>query len=124
MERMAAIVVVLIPRSCVEFRQFTAVHWWGIDMCLAIPAQVVEIVPGFEHYAVVDVAGVRRRIDTGLLENGAPVPGDWVLVHVGFAMSKISAEYAAEQMELLSKLGESEAARQETEGYGAGDSGP
>jgi hydrogenase expression/formation protein HypC len=92
-------------------------------MCLAIPAQVVEIVPGIEHHAVVDVVGVRRRIDTGLLED-PPVPGDWVLVHVGFAMSKISAEYAAEQMDLLKKLGESEAARQEAEGYGSGDSGP
>jgi len=93
-------------------------------MCLAIPAQVVEIVPGIEHHAVVDVAGVRRRIDTGLLEDDPPVPGDWVLVHVGFAMSKISAEYAAEQIELLKKLGESEAARQEAEGYGLEDSGP
>ena len=92
-------------------------------MCLAIPAQVVEIVSGIPHHAVVDVVGVRRRIDTGLLED-PPVPGDWVLVHVGFAMSKISAEYAAEQLDLLRKLGESEAARQEAEGYGLGDSGP
>jgi hydrogenase expression/formation protein HypC len=92
-------------------------------MCLAIPAQVVEIVSGIPHHAVVDVVGVRRRIDTGLLED-PPVPGDWVLVHVGFAMSKISAEYAAEQMELLTKLGESEAARQEAEGYGLRDGGP
>ena len=93
-------------------------------MCLAIPAQVVEIVPGIPHHAVVDVVGVRRRIDTGLLEDDPPIPGDWVLVHVGFAMSKISAEYAAEQIELLTKLGESEAARQEAEGYGLGDGGP
>jgi hydrogenase expression/formation protein HypC len=92
-------------------------------MCLAIPAQVVEIVPGLLNQAVVDVVGVRRRIDTGLLED-PPVTGDWVLVHVGFAMSKISAEYAAEQMDLLRQLGESEAARQEAEGYGLGDNGP
>ncbi len=93
-------------------------------MCLAIPAQVVEIVPGPFGSAVVDVAGVRRRVDTGLLQDDPPAPGEWVLIHVGFAMSKISAEYAAEQMELLSKLGESEAARQEAEGYGSGDTGP
>ena len=93
-------------------------------MCLAIPAQVVEIVPGVEHHAVVDVVGVRRRINTGLLEDDPPVPGDWVLVHVGFAMSKISAEYAAEQMDLLKQLGESEAARQEAEGYGVGEGDP
>ena len=70
------------------------------------------------------MVGMRRHVDTGLLLDDPPVPGDWVLVHVGFAMSKISAEYAAEQMELLTKLGESGAARQEAEGYGLGDSGP
>ena len=92
-------------------------------MCLAIPAQVVEILPGELSRAIVDVVGVRRQIDTGLLEEPAS-PGDWVLVRVGFAMSKISAEDAAEQVRILTKLGEDEAARQEAEGYGFGDSGP
>jgi hydrogenase expression/formation protein HypC len=90
-------------------------------MCLAIPGQIVEVVPGPSPSAVVDVVGVRRRIDVGLLRDDPPVPGDWVLIHVGFAMSKISDSDAKEQMETLRMLGESEAAFEEAKGYGLGD---
>ena len=67
---------------------------------------------------MVEVAGVRRYIDTGLLQDDPPRAGDWVLVHVGFAMSKISEEDALDQIRILNALGESDAARQEAEGYG------
>jgi len=66
----------------------------------------------------VEVAGVRRKVQLGLLAEDMPGTGDWVLIHVGFAMSKISAEQAAEQMHLLSLLGEGEQAMDEVRGYG------
>ena len=71
--------------------------------------------------AVVDVLGVRRRVDLGLLEEHPPIVGDWVLIHVGFAMSTISREYAQEQIRLLTMLGETDAAVQEVTGYGLED---
>ncbi len=58
-------------------------------MCLGIPGQVVEVDPDNGHLAKVDVAGVRRMINIGLLEDEGMEVGDWVLIHVGFAMSKI-----------------------------------
>jgi len=67
---------------------------------------------------MVDVVGVRRKVDLGLLQDNLPVKGDWVLIHVGFAMSKISEEDAIDQMRTLRMLGEAEAAMQEVEGYG------
>lgn len=90
----------------------------GCHMCLAIPGKIVELVPANNATAVVDVAGVRRRVDLGLLEKENPGIGDWVLIHVGFAMSKISEQDAAEQMKTLALLGESESAMQEVRGYG------
>lgn len=87
-------------------------------MCLAIPGKIVEIDRQNDHLALVDVVGVRRKVDLGLLQDDAPAPGDWVLIHVGFAMSKISAADAADQMRTLNLLGESEAAMQEVRGYG------
>ena len=88
-------------------------------MCLAIPAKVIELAPGEETRALVEVVGVRRYIDTGLLQDDPPRVGDWVLVHVGFAMSKVSEADALDQISMLRELGESEAARQEAEGYGS-----
>jgi len=85
-------------------------------MCLAIPAKVVELLP---DRAVVDVVGVRRSIETGLLLDDPPRVGDWVLVHVGFAMSKISEAEALDQIRILTLLGEGDSARVEAEGYGA-----
>ncbi|HWB86604.1 MAG TPA: HypC/HybG/HupF family hydrogenase formation chaperone [Bryobacteraceae bacterium] len=86
-------------------------------MCLAIPARIVELFPEQESRALVEVAGVRRQIDTGLLSEDRPKLGDWVLVHVGFAMTKISEEQALDQIRTLALLGEDEAALQEVKGY-------
>ena len=90
-------------------------------MCLAIPGKVIELVAGGQSSAVVEVCGVRRRVELGLLEDDTPKPGDWVLIHVGFAMSKISEEDAIDQMRTLALLGESEAALEEVRGYGFGE---
>jgi hydrogenase expression/formation protein HypC len=87
-------------------------------VCLAIPGKIVELDALNPQLAVVDVVGVRRKVDLGLLQDDLPVPGDWVLIHVGFAMSKISETDAADQMRTLAILGESKAAMQEVEGYG------
>jgi hydrogenase expression/formation protein HypC len=90
-------------------------------MCLAIPAKVVELFPEEQNRALVEVVGVRRSIDTGLLADDPPKMGDWVLIHVGFAMSKISEAQALDQIQTLTMLGEQEAAMQEVEGYGLGE---
>lgn len=87
-------------------------------MCLAIPGKIIEISPENSNSALVDVVGVRRHVDLGLLEDDKPRAGDWVLIHVGYAMSKISEQDATEQMRTLEMLGESEAAMQEVRGYG------
>jgi hydrogenase expression/formation protein HypC len=86
-------------------------------MCLAIPAQVVELIPEEPTRVLVEVAGVRRHVDTGLLIDDLPKPGEWVLIHVGFAMSKISEEQALDQLRLLRELGEADAAMEEVRGY-------
>jgi hydrogenase expression/formation protein HypC len=85
---------------------------------LAIPGQIIEVLREQRHIAIVEVTGVRRRVDLGLLEDDLPKPGDWVLIHVGFAMSKISEQDAAEQMRMLAILGEADAAMEEVRGYG------
>jgi hydrogenase expression/formation protein HypC len=87
-------------------------------MCLAIPGKIVSLVHDEPHLGVVEVTGVRRRVDLGLLIEDMPKIGDWVLIHVGFAMSKISEQDAAEQMQLLTILGEGEAAMDEVRAYG------
>lgn len=89
-------------------------------MCLAIPARIVELFP--EDQALVEVAGVRRHVNVGLLQHEQPVAGDWVLVHVGFAMSKISEEQAQDQIRVLTMLGEQDAAMEEVQNYGLNDS--
>jgi len=86
-------------------------------MCLAIPGKIVELSGEESSRALVDVVGVRRHIDTTLLQDDPPRVGEWVLIHVGFAMSKISETDALDQIRTLSLLGESEAAREEAEGY-------
>jgi hydrogenase expression/formation protein HypC len=87
-------------------------------MCLAIPGQIVDIVADDRTLATVDVLGVRRKVDLGLLQEDPPIRGDWVLIHVGFAMSKIGEAEARDQLRMLTDLCESEAALQEVEGYG------
>jgi hydrogenase expression/formation protein HypC len=90
-------------------------------VCLAIPGKIVVVDVEQPHLAVVDVVGVRRKVDLGLLQDDSVHPGDWVLIHVGFAMSKISEAEATDQMRTLALLGESEAAMQEVQGYGLDD---
>jgi hydrogenase expression/formation protein HypC len=87
-------------------------------VCLAIPGQIVELLAERDHLALVDVVGVRRKIDVGLLADENPRPGDWVLIHVGFAMCRISEEDAREQMRILTIMGEEAAALEEASGYG------
>jgi hydrogenase expression/formation protein HypC len=87
-------------------------------VCLAIPGKIIEIDLQNAHLAVVDVVGVRRKVDLGLLQDEPPAPGDWVLIHVGFAMSKISEAEAVDQMQTIAMLGEAEAAIEEVRGYG------
>jgi hydrogenase expression/formation protein HypC len=70
-------------------------------MCLGIPARIVEVVDAGEGLARAEVAGVRRTVSTGLLEEGAVRVGDWVLVHVGFALAKIDEAEAAATLRLL-----------------------
>ena len=77
-------------------------------MCLAIPGQVVEIVDEENRLAKVDVAGVRRNVNVGLLDDGGGGgvgPGDWVLIHVGFAISKVDEEEARATRDLLVRMG-------------------
>jgi len=76
-------------------------------MCLAVPGQIVEIVDADASIARVDVAGVTREVNVALLAwEGAPVvPGDWVLIHVGFAMSRIDEAEAARTLALLREMG-------------------
>jgi hydrogenase expression/formation protein HypC len=93
-------------------------------MCLAIPGKIVEITTDATHTALVDVVGVRRRVDLGLLQEDNCQAGDWVLIHVGFAMSKISEAEARDQMEMLHMLGEAHAAMEEVSGYGLEDEPP
>jgi hydrogenase expression/formation protein HypC len=69
-------------------------------MCLGIPGKVVEMVEDHPDLATVDVLGEKRNINTGLIEEGV-VPGDWVLIHVGFAMQKINTAEAEQAMQGL-----------------------
>lgn len=75
-------------------------------MCLGIPGEVVEILPDTPDLAKVDVSGVRRSINIGLLEDEELSPGDWVLIHVGFAMSKIDEGEARAALDFLEGIGQ------------------
>lgn len=75
-------------------------------MCLGIPGQIVEFVHESNHIAKVDVNGVRRNINVGLVLPDGLELGDWVLVHVGFAMSKIDEEEAQRTLTFLQSLGQ------------------
>jgi hydrogenase expression/formation protein HypC len=76
-------------------------------MCLAIPGRIVEVTDEANRLAKVDVAGVQRTINIGLLDadGDAAEPGDWVLIHVGFALSKVDEEEAAATLKLLEGMG-------------------
>jgi hydrogenase expression/formation protein HypC len=86
-------------------------------MCLAIPGQVVELVPEQPALVKVDVGGVRRNVNVGLFDPGEIGVGDWILIHVGFALSKVSENEARQQLEVLRAMGEDELAMDEVRGY-------
>jgi hydrogenase expression/formation protein HypC len=86
-------------------------------MCLAIPGRIVEFSKEQPLLAKVDVAGVKRAINIGLLADLPLETGDWVLIHVGFAMSKISEEEARNQLTMIAALGEEQQAMDEVRGY-------
>jgi hydrogenase expression/formation protein HypC len=75
-------------------------------VCLAIPGRVIEVVDESNRLAKVDVGGVRRNVNIGLFDgDDAICPGDWVLIHVGFAISKIDEDEARATLELLEGMG-------------------
>jgi hydrogenase expression/formation protein HypC len=74
-------------------------------MCLGIPGEVIEILADRPDLARVDVSGVKRAINIGLLSDETVEPGDWVLIHVGFALSKIDEEEAKAAMDFLTGIG-------------------
>ncbi len=75
-------------------------------MCLGIPGQVVELLADQPDLARVDVSGVRRAVNIGLLEGEDLGPGDWILIHVGFALSKIDETEAKAALEFLESIGQ------------------
>lgn len=75
-------------------------------MCLGIPGQIVEIIDDANHIAKVDVSGVKRNVNVALVREEGIGAGDWVLIHVGFAMSKIDEAEAQETLNLLRQMGE------------------
>jgi hydrogenase expression/formation protein HypC len=86
-------------------------------MCLAIPGQVKEVSSEQPLLARVDVGGVQRNVNIGLLDDGQVTAGDWILIHVGFALSKIDETQARDQLRMLAALGEDELAIEEVRGY-------
>lgn len=92
-------------------------------MCLAIPGQIVDFSQEQALLARVDVAGVKRSINIGLLADEPLSVGDWVLIHVGFAMSKVSEQEAQNQLTMLAALGEEAQAMDEVRGYRFAETG-
>ena len=86
-------------------------------MCLAIPGRIVDISSDQPNTAVVEVLDMHRKMDLGLLRDNPPLAGDWVLIHAGFAMRKISEDDALDRMRTLRMLGEPAPALQEVKGY-------
>ena len=76
-------------------------------MCLAIPGQIIKVVDDANRLAQVDVAGVKRTVNIGLLDEGdvSAAPGEWVLIHVGFALSKVDEDEALATRKLLEGMG-------------------
>jgi len=82
-------------------------------MCLGIPGQIVEVTNLKNQLATVDISGVKRQVNIAcIVDDLHPVEtcvGDWVLVHVGFAMQRIDPNEAAETLRLLDELAEFQA---------------
>lgn len=76
-------------------------------MCPGVPGRVVDLSAGHHEVAGVDVSGVQRSVNIGLLAGEPLAIGDWILIHVGFAISKIDEQEAARQLESLKLLGQS-----------------
>jgi len=75
-------------------------------VCLGIPGRVVEMVAGYgNQLALVDVEGARRKVNIGMLEGEPPEPGQWVLIHMGFAVERVTEEAAEEAMRGLELMG-------------------
>jgi hydrogenase expression/formation protein HypC len=75
-------------------------------MCLAIPGKIVEIVDEVNQIAKVEVGGVKRNINIGMLDKDEARVGDYVLIHVGFAMSKVDEQEAEDTLRVLKEIGE------------------
>jgi hydrogenase expression/formation protein HypC len=75
-------------------------------MCLGIPGEIVEVLVDREDLAMVSVEGVKRVVNVGLLDGETLVPGDWILIHVGFALSKIDEREAKASLEWLTGVGD------------------
>ncbi|MHA6623199.1 HypC/HybG/HupF family hydrogenase formation chaperone [Pseudonocardia sp. DLS-67] len=78
-------------------------------MCLGIPGEVIELMPDHEDLAMVSVEGVKRAVNIGLLREDGELdlqPGDWILIHVGFALSKIDEQEAKASLDFLTGLGD------------------
>ncbi|MDQ0032122.1 HypC/HybG/HupF family hydrogenase formation chaperone [Arthrobacter bambusae] len=76
-------------------------------MCLGIPGQVIELLEGYgNQLALVDVAGVHRKINVGLLDDGPLEPGTWVLIHMGFALERVDAAGAEQALGGLELMGQ------------------
>lgn len=79
-------------------------------MCLGIPGQVIEKVAGYgDQLVLVDVVGAQRRVNVGLLEDQRLSPGDWVLIHMGFAVERVDAAGADEALAGLEMVGRARA---------------
>ncbi|MEO5763739.1 MAG: HypC/HybG/HupF family hydrogenase formation chaperone [Casimicrobiaceae bacterium] len=82
-------------------------------MCLGIPGRIVEVTDAAQRRAVVDVGGVRRAVSIAFIVDAEHPPdaciGEWVLIHVGFAMSRIDEAEAARTLALLTEMGEVQA---------------
>ena len=75
-------------------------------MCLGIPGQVVEIVEGYDgQLALVDVAGQQRKVNVGMMPEETFVPGDWVIIHMGFVVDKTDRAGAEQAMAGLKLMG-------------------
>lgn len=75
-------------------------------MCLGIPGEVIELVPDNDQLALIDVLGVARNVGIGMLEGQDVRPGDWLLIHMGFAMEKIDEQQAATALSGLELMGQ------------------
>ena len=95
-------------------------------MCLGIPGQVVELLQGYDgQLAVVDVRGAHRRINIGMLEDEPLMPGDWILIHMGFALERVDETAAREALaglELMGRAREPDSADGIDQGTGGGTS--